>query len=496
MAYSDKVLDHYENPRNVGSFEDDDNQVGTGMVGAPACFHGDTLIATAEKNAVAIKTLFDAGKDVPVWSYNLVKKQFEIKKARPVYSGKKLLHKILIDGETCWVTPDHKFLMVDGQYKENQAINADESIQPFYCKVDKRGYWEVRNAPNRQVHLELYKTHHSIDYALEGQANVDHINSNKRDNRLENLALLSCAEHNLKTQPLLKQAINQKNSAKLAKRISKSVLEAALERNDTLATAANSLNIFTDELYHLAAHYGIQGFKAPKTADYLRQATSHRMKQDNPYHKMDDAWKQAFATHAGDTNGRWIDVANDDLLKAGNSLFRKHNKLTNTIWVDFAKQEKLPQNLTSRFNTFNEFKQQAIHFNHRIEHTTETQVTDCYTLQVEENNNYVVISETTQNIQSGIVVKNCGDVMRLQIKVSDEGVIEDAKFKTYGCGSAIASSSLLTEWVQGKTLDEALQIKNKDIAEELALPPVKIHCSVLAEDSIKAAIEDYKKKQG
>ena len=89
----------------------------------------------------------------------------------------------------------------------------------------------------------------------------------------------------------------------------------------------------------------------------------------------------------------------------------------------------------------------------------------------------------------------CGDVMRLQIKVSDEGVIEDAKFKTYGCGSAIASSSLLTEWVQGKTLDEALEIKNKDIAEELALPPVKIHCSVLAEDSIKAAIEDYKKKQ-
>jgi nitrogen fixation NifU-like protein len=91
----------------------------------------------------------------------------------------------------------------------------------------------------------------------------------------------------------------------------------------------------------------------------------------------------------------------------------------------------------------------------------------------------------------------CGDVMRLQIKVSDEGVIEDACFKTYGCGSAIASSSLVTEWVKGKTLDEAAQIKNSEIAEELALPPVKIHCSVLAEDAIKAAITDYKsKKQG
>ncbi|MBT5098791.1 Fe-S cluster assembly scaffold IscU [Gammaproteobacteria bacterium] len=89
----------------------------------------------------------------------------------------------------------------------------------------------------------------------------------------------------------------------------------------------------------------------------------------------------------------------------------------------------------------------------------------------------------------------CGDVMKLQIKVGENGVIEDAKFKTYGCGSAIASSSLLTEWVKGKTLDEAGEIKNSDIAEELALPPVKIHCSVLAEDAIRAAISDYQGKQ-
>ncbi|WP_028310400.1 Fe-S cluster assembly scaffold IscU [Derxia gummosa] len=88
----------------------------------------------------------------------------------------------------------------------------------------------------------------------------------------------------------------------------------------------------------------------------------------------------------------------------------------------------------------------------------------------------------------------CGDVMRLQIKVNEAGVIEDAKFKTYGCGSAIASSSLVTEWVKGKTLDEALAIKNTDIAEELALPPVKIHCSILAEDAIKAAVADYRTK--
>ena len=100
-----------------------------------------------------------------------------------------------------------------------------------------------------------------------------------------------------------------------------------------------------------------------------------------------------------------------------------------------------------------------------------------------------------QNVGSGMVgAPACGDVMKLQIKVTPEGIIEDAKFKTYGCGSAIASSSLVTEWVKGKTVDEAAEIKNAEIAEELELPPVKIHCSILAEDAIKAAISDYKKK--
>ena len=105
--------------------------------------------------------------------------------------------------------------------------------------------------------------------------------------------------------------------------------------------------------------------------------------------------------------------------------------------------------------------------------------------------------EDDNSVGTGMVgAPACGDVMRLQIKVGDDGIIEDAKFKTYGCGSAIASSSLLTEWVRGKTLGEAKQIKNIDIAEELALPPVKIHCSVLAEDAIQSAIENYISKNG
>ena len=104
--------------------------------------------------------------------------------------------------------------------------------------------------------------------------------------------------------------------------------------------------------------------------------------------------------------------------------------------------------------------------------------------------------EADDSIGTGMVgAPACGDVMRLQIQVSDDGIIEDAKFKTYGCGSAIASSSLLTEWVKGKNLDEAASIKNTEIAQELSLPPVKIHCSVLAEDAIKAAVHNYREKR-
>ena len=121
-----------------------------------------------------------------------------------------------------------------------------------------------------------------------------------------------------------------------------------------------------------------------------------------------------------------------------------------------------------------------------------SQVLDHY----ENPRNVGVLDKDDPSVGTGMVgAPACGDVMRLMIQVGDDGVIQDAKFKTYGCGSAIASSSLLTEWVKGKTLEEAATIKNTEIAEELALPPVKIHCSVLAESAVKSAVEDYQKKQ-
>jgi nitrogen fixation NifU-like protein len=114
----------------------------------------------------------------------------------------------------------------------------------------------------------------------------------------------------------------------------------------------------------------------------------------------------------------------------------------------------------------------------------------------ENPRNVGTLDKEDPNVGTGLVgAPACGDVMRLQLKISDDGIIQDAKFKTFGCGSAIASSSLVTEWVKGKSVDDATRITNRDIAQELSLPPVKIHCSVLAEDAIKAAVEDFKRKR-
>ncbi len=134
-------------------------------------------------------------------------------------------------------------------------------------------------------------------------------------------------------------------------------------------------------------------------------------------------------------------------------------------------------------------------YNHKIisiEHLEDTY--DCYNLQVEENNNFAIITKITKNIQSGIILKNCGDVLKLQIYVKD-GTVVDAKFKAFGCGSAIAASSLTTELIKGKNLTHAGKVKNGEIAKHLSLPPVKLHCSMLAEDAVKAAINNYKQKQ-
>jgi nitrogen fixation NifU-like protein len=261
------------------------------------------------------------------------------------------------------------------------------------------------------------------------------------------------------------------------------------------------LEITHRELYELLEYYEIENKCKRKMSEDIRSDISDRMKTNNPYSKFSEEQKLKFATRVGEENGRFIKISNDELLKIGKNLIETNKKLTCKNWIDFAKSH--PNTISQgihcikkRFNinTWNEFVEKCNDYNHKIKRIENLEGEfDCYDLQVEENNNFAVITKETNNIQNGIIIKNCGDVMKLQIKVNDDGTIIDTKFKTFGCGSAIASSSYATEYIKGKNINEAINITNADIAKYLHLPPVKLHCSMLAEDAIKAAIKDIEK---
>jgi NifU-like protein involved in Fe-S cluster formation len=278
MAYSKAVLDHFDNPRNVGSLDKTKDNVGTGLVGAPECFHGDTLFLTPLRHYISFRDALEMNRLINALSYNIKENKFEIKTAKVITTGEKELHCFTVDAREIWVTEDHEFLTHDGYVKMKD--------------IDEHTFV-------KGVHVN-----HTVDH---------------------------------------------------------------------------------DE-YH-----------------------------------------------------------------SGNKLITRLD--------------------------------------------VEPKVEECYTLQVEENNNYIVATDFEHDHHTGIIAKNCGDVMKLQIEVDENEKIIDAKFKTFGCGSALAASSLATEWVKEKYVDEALEIKNTQIVDILSLPPVKIHCSVLAEDAIKAAIADYRKKK-
>jgi nitrogen fixation NifU-like protein len=492
MPYSEKVLDHAENPRNVGTLDKSDPNVGTGLVGAPACFSGDTSIATADgTNIMTLKDMYESQRLIAVWSFNISSKIFEVKWAKAIFSGEKNVDLVsLDDNSTMIVTPDHKFLTRPNyEYIDNDKITQATSIKSFKRSISKRGYWRIRDSQENDQYRSIYKFHMGIS-SLEG-CNIHHVDENKINDLLSNLECLTISEHRQHHDETIKTAKywNIHNTIL----ISSDEIAAALNCSYDRAEAADKLNIYADDLYALMKHFGIDT-KRGKTPDELREIISIRMKENNPYQQFTQ--KLSFAKHDGQTNGRWINISNEVLLKVGRDIYDQYGKLTNDLWLECAKTNNYPQNLSARFGSFSDFKQLVVEYNHKIINRENKGVIPTYTLQVENNNNYVVITKMTKNIHSGIVVKNCGDVMRLQIKVDpNTNLIIDAKFKTFGCGSAIAASSLATEWIKGKTVEEAEALQNSAIVEELSLPPVKIHCSVLAEDAIKMAIADYRVKK-
>lgn len=488
--YNQTVMDHFLNPRNMGDLEDAD---AVGEVGAAACFSADTLIATAD-GGLHTTIINLVNKITPIWSFNTKTNLFEIKNAIGVYSGVKKVYKLtLSDGGEVTCTEDHKFLTrPKKQYIENKLLTQDNSIYPFKRKIIKNGYWEIRKSKHRKEHIETYKFH-NLNHDTNGY-DIHHIDTNKRNNRIINLQGLLKSEHTKLTNP------NWDTPKTFDVCIEKNVLLENIHKYDDKSEAANHFGIYTDHLMYILGYYGIdKRFKKLTTEEQKILISQRQRGNNNCYHKMSDEWKYKFASKPGNKNPNWDGYSDEDLFKVGNSLYRKHGKLTTCIWKTYAKLNKIPQCLSTRFASWTEFFEECKSYNHNIIKREYVGEIGTYTLQVEENNNYVVLSRITQNVEEGIVVKNCGDIMKISLTIDEKTrTIIDARFKTFGCGSAIAASSMATELIKGRTIDDLQKNFNNDqIVEALGgLPPVKIHCSVLAEEALKAALEDYTKKLG
>ncbi len=488
--YHSNVIDHFKNPRNVGSLDNNKKSVGTGIVGSPACFVGDTIIATADGSKFA--KLEDIKEDIPVWSYNIEKKQFEIKLGRVINMGEKSVWKLIFDdGSDIICTEDHKFLMRPFfEYKKNKDIRPQESIAPFKRFIGKQGYWTIERMGSRKCiklkeYLEIWKFNNP-GVSVQGY-NIHHKDFSKNNDNIDNLEKLTIAEHRKQHPP----TIYCYNCSKYSKEKIAEVLVKTSRRTD----AADLLELTHKELYDYMKIYGLVSEKTrKKNNEEIKEITFKRMKsENNPYHLKTKEEKFKFAHHPGPTNGRWIKIENEELLRFGRKLYDLHDDITAQIWQKNAKEKGYPQRLQPRFGSWNKFKEQVLDYNHKIISREFLGKKLTYTLQVEENNNYIALTKFTKNTQTGIIVKNCGDVMKIQIEVVDD-IIINCKFKTFGCGSAIAASSLSTQWIKNRNVNEICDIKNKNIAAHLKLPPVKFHCSMLAENAIGAAVKNYKNK--
>jgi NifU-like protein involved in Fe-S cluster formation len=403
--YNQTVMDHFMNPRNMGDIKEAN---AIGEVGAAACFDGDTLIATADGNLhTPIKNLVN--KITPVWSFNTKTNLFEIKNAIGVVSGVKKVYKLTLnDGGTITCTEDHKFLTrPKKQYVENKLLTSDDSIYPFKRKIIKNGYWEIRKTKHRKEHIEIYKFHNP-DHNTIGY-DIHHIDENKQNNCISNLQGLPKSDHTKLTNP------NWDRPKTFDVCINKDIL-------------LENINKFDDKS-ELANHFSKLATEEQRKLISLRQKGNN-----NCYHKTSDEWKYKFASKPRNKNPKWLGYSDEDLFKIGNNLYKQHGKLTANLWRSYAKQNKIPQSLSTRFPSWTEFFDECKHYNHNIikrEYIGEIQT---YTLQVEENNNYIVLSRITLNVEEGIVVKNCGDIMKISLRIDEQtNKVIDARFKTFGC---------------------------------------------------------------
>ena len=452
--YTDTVKDHFFNPRNLVKKDDEINVKdynGVGMVGSPACITGDTLIAVADgRISVPIKQLVKENKNVPVYCYD--NEKITISMARNFRKTRKkvpVLKIILDDNSSFKATIDHSLMLRERDYTEVRDLKNEESVMPFN-KVIRKGYFYIylNNGKRIREHEMIFEHFNGgIDNFNINSPNIHHIDENKLNNNINNLKLISGGEH-------------------------------------------ARLHSIKNKRYLKGIVRDIKGDKNP-----MRVWWNNASDEEKKLYKTN----MSFAT-SGERNGRWKKVFNETILKETYKYFKLNDiKLTNEKWKEFAKKKGFPQCVDPRFESFNNFKEQVISYNHKIKSTEFAGYEDVYNLTVDNFHNYAIITNKNKSF-SGIINKNCGDMMKIWIKVDENEVIKECKFQTFGCASAISSTSILTVMVienGGMKIEDALKIKPHDIVARLnGLPTRKFHCSVLGDKALRAAINDYFRRTG
>ena len=433
MAYSEKVLDHYNEPRNVGSLDKKDPNVGTGLVGAPECFGGGTLISVPDKKHITMEEAFEEGRVFPVWSFNIKEKKFEIKNARAICSGRKLMHSIKINNSVIWVTPEHEFYTIENGYVKNSEIDPSISIRSF---IGQNHRMEIIGETKEDLcyTLQVEENNNYVvitDIGLNNESGIVVRNCGDvmkldikvgEDNRIDDPKFKTFGCLASETKILTSRGWRFIRSFEVGEKIFAFNGEGIVENEiieivETRVHIEDTLMVETDRL-----------------SPYI--ATSIICSKDHIF------WRES---------NRPIEAIS---LEAGDRLMSIEEYLPNL---------KVTENEVKKVSEIPTIKDLEYYFE------------DFKPAGPLREGNFLIMFD-------------------LHLKEGANVYIAEGIF-VHNCGSAIASSSLATEWIKGKTVDEAMSIDNTMIVDELSLPPVKIHCSVLAESAIKAAIADYRKKQ-